>query len=145
MSILSSSYKKGYTLMEVVVCMLLLGIVLGSAIGSSLISEQNIVKAGNHIKAMNLIRAKMEWVKRQDTATIEGWIGTPIVENNVDNAVGSDELINDTLTTTVTKDIDENLIVTIMLNWEKRRLGGSSVKGDAANPDERLITLITPD
>ena len=135
--------RKGLTLVEMVVSVLILGMALGVMLSCFVIGRVSATKAKHRMKAMNLLRAKMEWVKGQSYSTIEGWIGNPIIENDVDDAIGADELIDDTRTTTVAYDADNNLIVTITLNWRKRRWGGLSEKGGGGNPpDEELVTLI---
>lgn len=136
--------KKGMTLVEALVAILILVIVLTSMLGAFIVGRLGIERTKNRAKAMNLLRDRMEWVKSQSPPTIKGWIASPLAnENDVDNATGSDELINDTRSTTVIQDASGNLIVTVTLNWEKKDWGGTMTKGTAADPDLKLVTLIT--
>lgn len=141
------SERRGITLVETMIAMFILTFVMAAALGAFLLGRFAVMDAKHRVKAMNLLRDKMEWVRSQSASAVEGWIGAPIVENNVDDSVGTNELLNDTRTTTASYvyiGSDKMLKVLITLNWEKRRLGGTSVKGDGANPDERVVTLICP-
>ncbi|MFC1644243.1 prepilin-type N-terminal cleavage/methylation domain-containing protein [Candidatus Omnitrophota bacterium] len=136
--------KRGLTLVEALVSVLLLGLTVGAMLGGFVIGRLSITRVHHRAKAMNLLRARMEWVKAQGYSTVEGWAGTPIVESDVDDAVGTNELLDDTRTTTVVKDANDNLMVTVTLNWTKQGWGGPVTKGDEANPDEKLVTLMSP-
>lgn len=136
--------KKGLTLVETAGAVVILGIIIIAMVGAFAVARLSIVNAKHRIKAINLTKAQMEWVMAQEFDTVKGWIANPITENDVDNTVGGDELINDTRTTTVTLDANGNLIVTVTLNWEKRGMTGTLAKGTSNNPDERLVTLISP-
>lgn len=137
--------KKGLTLVETVLAVLILAFVMSAGLGAFLIGRFVITDAKHRVKAMNLVRERMEWVMTQGATTIEGWIASPLdLENDVDDAVGTDELLNDTRTTTVAyKNVNGNnmLEITVTLNWDIRRLGGTTVKGTAGNPDAVLSTL----
>lgn len=135
--------KRAVSLVEVAISALILGIVVIVFLGASATIRINTENAKHRTKAMNLLRAKMEWVKGQAPSTIESWIGNPIVENDVDNTIGSDELHDDTITTSVDY-YNSMLRVGITLNWAKWSLVGVKTKGDADNPDEQLATLISP-
>ena len=138
--------KKGLTLIEVALSLLIFGITVAALVGTFTIGRLMTVSVKHRAKAMNLLRARMEWVKTQTYAYLEERIDDPLSpENNVDNSVGTDELLNDTRTTSVVKDANGNLIVTVTLNWTKQGVGKSIQKGTAGSPDERLVTLISPD
>lgn len=118
MSKMSISNKKGFTLVEAVVSILILGITVISMLSALVMGREVIEKMKHRTKAMNLLRSRMEWVKEQSFSTVESWEDTPIVENNVDDAIGTDELLNDTRTTSVTDEGNDVFIVTINLTWD---------------------------
>ncbi|MFH1837464.1 MAG: prepilin-type N-terminal cleavage/methylation domain-containing protein [Candidatus Omnitrophota bacterium] len=137
--------KKGMTLVESLVAMLILLFVITGMLSAFVVGKMSIYRTGNRAKAMNLLREQMELIKAQDLSTIEGWIDDPFPpEDDVDDAVGGDDLIDDTRTTTVQQDADGNLIVTVTLNWAKKSWGGTLTKGTADDPDMKLETLISP-
>jgi len=136
--------KKGMTLVEALVSILILVIVVTGMLGAFAVGKLGTERTKNRAKAMNLLRDKMEWVKSQSPSVVEGWIANPLAsENDVDDPIGENDLINDTRTTTVTTDTDGNLIVTVTLNWEKKAWGGTMTKGNSSNPDLALVTLIS--
>ena len=137
--------SKGVTIIENLFSAVILALVMGAVIGVFVVGRMNIVKAQNRTKAINLLREKMEEVKGLTYTNIESmYYGTSVSENSVDNVTGSDDLINDTRTTSATKDANGNLVVSIVINWEKRGWGGSVAKGTTNDPDEELVTLVTP-
>jgi type II secretory pathway pseudopilin PulG len=139
-----SENRRGMTIVETLVAVLILGLLVGSMLGAFVVARLSVTRGKHQTKAMNLLRSKMEWVKAQNPDTIEGWITVPLAaEDDVDDAVGGDELLDDTRTTTVTQDADGNLIVTITMNWTKRGWGSSIPKGTALDPDQQLVTVIS--
>ncbi|MFH1411092.1 MAG: type II secretion system protein [Candidatus Omnitrophota bacterium] len=136
--------KKGMTLVEALVSILILVVVITSMMGAFIVGNMEIKRTKNRAKAMNLLQDRMEWVKSQSPFVIAGWISVPLpAENDVDSAFGGDDLVNDTRTTTVTQDSDGNLIVTVCLNWEKAAWGTTMTKGTVGDPDLELVTLIS--
>lgn len=55
--------EKGFTLIEAVISILILGIVVGSMLGVFMVSKVSITNAKYYIEAMNLLRHKMEKLK----------------------------------------------------------------------------------
>lgn len=134
--------KRGFAFVELLVAVLIFALAFGALLSAFVMGRISAIKVKHRIIVENLLRQQMEWVKSQDYATIQGWIAAPIVENNVDNALGQDELLSDVRTTTVTQDAFGNLTVTVTLNWEKRRWGNMGAAGTHVNPDEVLVTII---
>lgn len=123
--------KKGITLVEMVISALLLAIALGAMLGCFVIGRISAGKARNRIQAMNLARARMEWVKVQDYTYLRDLSPNPFVEPDVDAG-----LIDDTRSTRVVVDADDNLIVTVTIAWQDPIWRGT--KGVS----EELVTLI---
>ncbi|MFH1552719.1 MAG: type II secretion system protein [Candidatus Omnitrophota bacterium] len=139
--------KRGLTLVEALVSVLLLGLTVGAMLGGFVIGRLSITRVHHRAKAMNLLRARMEWAKGQGySKLLEG----TFTEDNVDDPDVThpdrvNELIDDTRTTTVVKDLTTGILtVTVTLNWTKQGWGGPVEKGDEDNPDEELVTLISP-
>ena len=133
--------SRGITLVEALISILLLTITTIAVMGVLMSARLSIERAKNRTKAMNLLRARMEEVKSwsyADVKTLASSFG-----NNVDDAIGGDDLVNDTLTTPVTEDVSTgNLTITVTLNWEKQGMSGTLSKGTAANPDLELVSVM---
>jgi Tfp pilus assembly protein PilV len=141
---ISFKNNKGVTLIENLFSAVILALVMGAVVGVFVVGKMNIVKAQNRTKAINLLRDKMEEIKGLSYEDVEfDYYGTSVPEDDVDDVTGTDNLINDTRTTSATKDANGNLIVTITLNWEKVGWGTSASKGTSNDPDEKLVTLIS--
>lgn len=150
--------KKGLTLVEMVISVLILGLALGAMLGTFVIGRVSATKAKHHIQAMNLARARMEWIKDQSYAGLPRGVATVtpaypyrISDNPVTIDVGRDvdgdgDLDNDgdELTgsrITQIKPIgtpEEYLEVTVTVTWTERLLGGGSRQAN-----EQLKTLIS--
>lgn len=129
--------KKGFTLVEVLVSAVILGIVIISLLNIFVLSKIGSAKAKHRMKAMNLLRAEMEEIKVQDYSVIDGWIDNPRSDkNNVDNTIGTDELLNDVITTSVVL-ANNNLKVTVEITWDEKRWVGTDQQS------EDLVTLIS--
>lgn len=131
--------KKGFSLTEVIVSAVILGIVVISLLGVFMIGRVGSAKAKHRTKAMNLIRARMEWIKGQGYLVVDGWRANPLPdEHDIDDAVGTDELLNDVRITRVIKDAGNNLVVTVTIDWDEKRWLGTD------RQQEELVTLISP-
>lgn len=135
---LLKSDKKGFTLVEVIISAVILGIVIISLSNIFVLSKIGSAKAKHRMKAMNLLRAKMEEIKERPYYDIEALVGSDEIESDVDNDIGTDELLNDTRTTSVSKDANNNLEVTVTIVWDEKRWLGSGQQS------EDLVTLISP-
>ena len=134
---LFKSNKKGFTLVEVLISAVILGIVIISLLNIFVLSKIGSAKAKHRMKAMNLLRAEMEEIKVQDYSVIDGWIDNPRSDkNNVDNPIGTDELLNDVITTSVVL-ANNNLKVTVEITWDEKRWLGTGQQS------EDLVTLIS--
>ncbi len=132
------SEKKGVTLVEVIISAAILGIVIVSLLNVFVLSKVGSAKAKHRMKAMNLLRAEMEWIKAQDYSIVYDWIGSPRPdENNVDDTIGTDELLNDVITTSV-ETANNNLKVTVTITWDEKKWLGTGQQS------EELVTLISP-
>ncbi len=135
---LLKSDKKGFTLVEVIISAAILAIVTISLLNIFVLSKIGTAKAKHRMKAMNLLRAEMEWIKAQDYFDIYDWKDNPRPDkNNIDNAIGTDELLNDVITTSVVS-ANNNLIVTVSITWDEKRWLGTGQQS------EDLVTLISP-
>jgi len=136
--------KMGFAFVELLVAVLIFALAFGALLSAFVMGRVSAIKVKHRMIVENLLRQQMEWVKSQSYATIQGWVGNPVVENDVDSGAmfGQDELLNDFRTTTVTQDAFGNLTVTVTLNWDKRRWGNTGAAGTHANPDEVLVTVI---
>ncbi len=132
------SDKKGCTLVEVIISAAILGIVIISLSNIFVLSKIGSAKAKHRMKAMNLLRTKMEEIKERSYYNIEALINIDEVESDVDDYIGTDELLNDTRTTSVSKDANNNLEVTVTIVWDEKRWLGTGQQS------EDLVTLITP-
>ena len=130
--------KKGFTLVEAVVAAAILGITVVSLLGVFVMGRIGSAKAKHRIKTVNLLQAKMEWVKGQGYSIIESWVGNPLIENNVDDTIGEDELLSDIQTTSVVKDADNNLIVTVSISWDEKQWFG------IGRQQEEAVALVSP-
>jgi len=135
---LLKSDKKGFTLVEVIISAVILGIVIISLSNIFVLSKIGSAKAKHRMKAMNLLRAKMEEIKERPYYDIEALVGSDEIESDVDNDIGTDELLNDTRTTSVSKDANNNLEVIVTIVWDEKRWLGSGQQS------EDLVTLISP-
>ena len=134
---LFKSNKKGFTLVEVLISAVILGIVIISLLNIFVLSKIGSAKAKHRMKAMNLLRAEMEEIKVQDYSVIDGWIVSPRSnKNDVDNTIGTDELLNDVITTSVVL-ANNNLEVTVEITWDEKRWLGTGQQS------EDLVTLIS--
>ena len=70
--------KRGFTLVEMVVSVLILGIASGTMLGVFMISRVSIAKAKYYMQAMNLLRVRMENLKNTEYADIESVPSAPI-------------------------------------------------------------------
>lgn len=134
---LLKSDKKGFTLVEVIISAVILGIVIISLSNIFVLSKIGSAKAKHRMKAMNLLRAKMEEIKERPYYDIEALVGSDEIESDVDNDIGTDELLNDTRTTSVSKDANNNLEVIVTIVWDEKRWLGSGQQS------EDLVTLIS--
>ena len=135
---LLKSDKKAFTLVEVIISAAILGIVIISLSNIFVLSKIGGAKAKHRMKAMNLLRAEMEWIKTQDYSVIYGWIASPRPnKNNVDDAIGTDELLGDVITTSVVP-AGNNLEVTASITWDEKKWLGTGQQS------EDLVTLISP-
>ena len=153
-----SRQKKGITLIEMIISVLILGLALGAMLGSFVIGRVSATKAKHRIEAANLARQGMEWIKDQSYAGLPRGIAaiTPsypyqISNNSVIIDVGEDvdgdgilvEIDGDELTgsrITQVKPIgtpEEYLEVTVTVAWADLSWGGTS------NVSERLVTIIS--
>jgi len=135
---LLGSDKKGFTLIEIVISAAILGIVTISLLNVFVLSKIGSAKAKHRMKAMNLLRAEMEEIKAKDYSVVYDWIDSPRPNNpNVDNTIGTDELLNDVITTSVVP-ADNNLKVTVTITWDEKKWLGTGQQS------EDLVTLISP-
>ncbi len=136
---LLKSDKKAFTLVEVIISAAILGIVIISLSNIFVLSKIGGAKAKHRMKAMNLLRAEMEWIKAQDYSDIiYKWIDTPRSDKlDVDDAIGTDELLNDVITTSVASE-NNNLKVTVTITWDEKKWLGTGQQS------EDLVTLISP-
>jgi len=135
--------KRGYSLVEVLIAIMVLTLNIVSATAVITTSRLMTERTMNKTKAMSLLRARMEWVQDMDFSSLESLVATPTIENDVDNAYGADDLANDTRTTSAVYDADNNLIITITLNWDKKMINSTVVKGTGGNPDASLVFIKT--
>ena len=133
--------KRGFTLVEAVVSILILGIIAVTMIGVFMIARVSIVKAKYYIQVMNLLRLEMENQKNKvygeiisaeaeditiDSSTTNGLVGEILV-------VVGDEI-----------DIDGDTIndpckpVYVTISWTSPKLGVGS-----SSVSEELVTLIS--
>lgn len=124
--------KRGITLVEAVISVLILAMALGAMLGCFVIGRISAVKARNRIQVMNLARARMEWVKAQDYTALRNLSPNPFVETDVDAG-----LIDDTRSTKIVVDSNDNLIVTVTIAWQDPIWGGTK------EVSEELVTLIS--
>jgi Tfp pilus assembly protein PilV len=137
--------KKGLTLSEVLIALLISMLLVGPFIRVFTVSRLALLKAQNRLIATDLVKAQMEWIEAQEYSyLVDNIVGNPLVENNVDESeIGIDILQDDTRRTQVESYESGNYLeVTVMLNWSKQGLTGSLEKGTIANPDEKIVTLI---
>ena len=134
--------RKGLTLVEVLVALFVLTLVMGSFINVFMTARLNVTAAIERTKALNLLSYKMEWIKGQSYLYLKTY--SEAIDNVDSDETSPNALINDTRITTVSEDSNGNLIITVILNWEKKGLAGFVGKGTLDNPDERLVTLIIP-
>ena len=134
---LFKSDKKAVTLVEVIISAAILGIVTVSLLNVFVLSKIGSVKAKHRMKAMNLLRAKMEEIKEWSYSDIEALVGSDEVESDVDNDIGTDELLNDAITTSV-ETVNNNLKVTVSITWDEKKWLGTGQQS------EDLVTLISP-
>jgi len=139
--------KRGFAFIEMLVAVLIFALAFGALLSAFVMGRVSAIKVKHRMIAENLLRQRMEWVKEQGYAWIDAnvvGIGNEKIEHPINPAdgIGQDELLNHTRTTSVTKDADDNLTVTVTLNWDKRRWGNMGAAGTLANPDEVLVTII---
>ena len=135
---LLKSDKKGFTLVEVIISAAILGIVSISLLNVFVLSKIGSAKAKHRMKAMNLLRAEMEEIKAQDYSVIYDWIVSPRQDKTgVDDDIGTDELLNDVITTSVVL-ANNNLKVTVGITWDEKKWLGTGQQS------EDLVTLISP-
>lgn len=110
-----------FTLVEMVVSILILGIVAGAMVGVSMIGRMSIAKANHYMQAMGHAQAAMEQLMINETFSLP--------DGDIKNSAGS---FSFTPTTPVTG--INPLVVTI--TWNERSLGGSG------QVSEQLTTLV---
>jgi len=131
---LNRSYgkRKGLTLVEAVISVLILGIVLVSMVSAFALGRFMIARTNDHAKALNILRAEMEKIRGESYVSLLGNVDISI-EEGVDSG-----LLNGTMTTTSTRyytDSDDILTVTLVLDWN---LPGRFFSAQS----EKLVTLV---
>ena len=115
--------RKGVTFVEMLICILILGVALGTLLGSFLISKISVARARHRIEAMNHAQAAMETLINDQGATFvlpDGDIkdlGGAYVGTVANEASGIDR-------------------ITVTISWNERSLGGTQALS------EQLITFI---
>lgn len=144
------NYKRGFTLVEMVVSILILGIVAGAMIGTFMISKVSVVKAKYYIEVMNLLRGEIENLKNTPYVDIQSVAAQDITIE--DNLVGQilvevkdkDDFDGDGDTTEGAIDVDGDGTndsckpIYVTISWTSYTWGG----GDS-NVSEGLVTLIS--
>ncbi len=108
-----SKNKTGFTLVEAMVSILLLGISAGAMVGVFTICRTNATKAMHYIEATNHVRAAMEQLVTDYTVT-------PALPNGTIKDLGGSYSIAITDYAAGVKEI------TVALSWNERLLGGGS-------------------
>lgn len=120
--------RKGLTLVEMVVSVLILGLALGAMLGSFVIGRISATKAKHRIEAMNLLRAKMEEIKNTPYSNI-------VDEGPVTVTIDEEEGLRGTRVVDV--DDDGYKEVEVVISWQDLSLGGTS------QVSERLVTIVS--
>lgn len=114
--------RRGITLVEILISILILGISVGAMLGSFVIGRVSATKAKHHIEAMNYARAAMEEYKDSGATTVP--LGGDIA------ALGGTCAVTTAL---LGSGLEE---VTATVSWTARSLGGSSTV------TEELVTIM---
>ena len=114
--------KKGFTLVEMVISVLILGLALGAMLGTFVMGRISATKAKHHIEAMNHARAAMEqYIHDGTTFTLP--------EGDIKSLNGSCSVVPSDYAADVNK-------VVATISWNERSMGGSS------QVSEQLVTLV---
>jgi len=145
--------KKGLTLIEVLIALLVSLLVVGPFIKIFMVSKLVLLKTQNRLVATDLVKARMEWAKAQNYSVLQGIVDNDSVEDNVDESETGINMLRDDTRITQVESVEsyieedeaffEVFKVTVILNWSKQGLMGSLEKGTINDPDEKMITLIT--
>lgn len=150
--------KRGLTLVEAIVSVLILGITVGAMLGVFMIGRYSVTKGKDYIEAMNLARARMEWIKAQNyadlnrgtasvTAAYPYLASTESVTIDVGRDIDNDGIFDndgdELIGTRITQvepigSPEEYLKVTVTVSWTERLLGGSGWQASKS-----LITFIS--
>lgn len=114
--------KKGTTLTENLISVLMLGITIGAMLGVFVIARFNTAMARHRIEAMNYARAAMEQYIDSGTASV-------VLGGEISSLEGSYSVV----ASSYASDLDE---ITVTVSWDERSLGGTNTVS------EELVTLI---
>ena len=115
--------KRGLTLVEMVISVLILGLALGAMLGTFVMGRVSATKAKHHIQAMNHARAAMEQYIHDGTTftlpdgdikSLGGTCPPPVIS---DYAAGIKKVV-------------------VAISWNERSMGGSR------QVSEQLVTLV---
>jgi len=97
----------GFSLIEAMVSILLLGIVSGSMVGAFIVGRAGVIRASHYLEAMNLLRLNIEVIRNTTYDSIDSLEGSYDLTEASDNFTG-------TLTITVhdINDLDSDEITT---------------------------------
>lgn len=115
--------KRGVTLIEVLISILILGIALGAMLGSFVMGRFSATKAKHRIEAMNYARAAMELLINDQTATFT------LPDGDIKSLNGSYSPQITNYATGIKK-------VVVTISWDERSMGGST------RVSEQLVTLV---
>jgi len=117
--------KRGVTLVELVISVLILGIILSALLGSFVMARIGLVKAKHYIEAMNHARAALEAYLHDGTTSYIITTGELASLNGACSVT----------TSNYSSDLDE---VTVTVSWTERSIGTET----ATTVTEQLTTLI---
>jgi len=136
---MSEAKRRGITLVEILISILILGISVGAMLGAFVIGRVSAQKAKHRIEAMNYARAAMEEYRDSGVLPEED---RPIAELEDEEGREDDEAsdiatLGGTYTVTTTSLGSELEEVTATVSWPERSLGGGS-----RTVTEELVTIM---
>lgn len=135
--------KRGVTLIEVLIAVLIAGFLLAAVWTSFLLGTFNVKSARHAAQAMDLCEAGVELMQAKTLDEVQALLGTTVTEElSLDYSEDKSAAITCTRTTTVSDaDGDNAYEVTITVSWNERYLGGTKAREVVLNTQLANVNL----
>ena len=127
--------KRGFTLVEVLIAVLIAAFLLAAVWSSFLLGTFNVKCARHTAQAVDLCEAGVELMQAKTQAQLLALLDRPFTENlSLDYSEDKSSAIECTRTTSVTDADGDNIYeITVTVNWIERYLGGTKARSIVLN------------